>query len=38
MNYDGMSQYNFIQLNTIGYWIVINTSLFLSKKKIFELK
>lgn len=33
INYDGKSRYNFIQLNTIGYWLLINTSLFLSKKK-----
>lgn len=31
MNYDGIHRYNLIDRNTIGYWLLISISLFLSK-------
>lgn len=31
MNQDGISRYEFIQVNTIGYWLLISLSFSLSK-------
>ena len=38
INKEGISRYNFIQKNTIGYWLAISLAMYISKIKYFNYK